>query len=759
MVERVIPPEKYLEIYASMYYTKRLEKTIWDLRMLLGAESPVKGAVLNSWWEWAIGAGVAAALDPNIDYLVPGHRVTSALANFFIRSKQNFALPYFRNHLAARGSPTLGWALNVHYGFPDLHIFPFHSDMAANLPAAAGIGLALRRLHDTPSGVQKKQGVVMASFGEGAFNQGLAHEGLSFIGTQNLPVIVVIDKNNWSTYTPYSEEVSIEDLSDRALAYGLAKLEIKLGYDAVLIYRKVAELVDRAREESQRPKSLYDTKAGALVVIEMERGAPHNVQMDTRQSFRTYERHQVYAENLARDAVAFLRRQLLSLPKLKAVQAQGDLRKVAELGGEDMEFEEKTIVALEREIDREIEESLETVKKESPADYSSAARPPWPKSKYVVAFPRGASREVEPPESYWRGRLSRAEAQQKGWTTKFVDARRRVVDREFTLSPRLHAWGEDYGQGDVYGQWKCPYPDAGTLQEKYGKARIFNSILAEGAIYGSAEGAAFAGLRPVVGVQYLQFGFSGVSALVSGVAPRFQIYGLPSPITICMPSAEGITAGHHHGALHLKTLLYHLQMVKVVEPATVRDMAGLLRSALRDNAPVVVIEGISAYENVLGLMPEGDDFTVPIGKAALRQEGKDLTILSWGAWVTWNVVMPALDALAERSISAEWIDARTLVPMDYSLILDSVAKTGRLIVVQAEGITGSIGESVIAKVVTDSVIRSLDPPVCLMLVGASDGAAPQAPLMESVYLPSVNKLLAACFSLLEENEKRDALRA
>ena len=129
-----------------------------------------------------------------------------------------------------------------------------------------------------------------------------------------------------------------------------------------------------------------------------------------------------------------------------------------------------------------------------------------------------------------------------------------------------------------------------------------------------------------------------------------------------VPSAEAISAGHNHAALHVKTFLYHLQMFKVVEPTTVSDLTGLLRSALRDSAPVVVIEGISAYDNVIGFMPKDDGFTIPIGTAVVRQQGGDITILSWGAWITWYVVQPALEELAKKGISVEWIDARTLVP-------------------------------------------------------------------------------------------------
>lgn len=263
---------------------------------------------------------------------------------------------------------------------------------------------------------------------------------------------------------------------------------------------------------------------------------------------------------------------------------------------------------------------------------------------------------------------------------------------------------------------------------------------------------AFAGLRPVVGVQYLHYAIEGFGPLVSAIAPRYQLYGVASPLTIIMPSAEGISAGHHHAALHEKTFLYHTQMIKMVEPTTVRDMAGLLRAALRDNAPVIVVEGIPAYENVIGVMPREDNYVTPIGQAAIRQVGSDLTVLSWGAWTTWMVVQPTIEALEKDGVSIEWIDARTLVPFDYNCVVDSLKKTNRLVIVHAEGMTGGIGESIVAKLATHPDLEyKLDPPR-MRIVAAADGATPQAHALEYAHLPSVEKAIAACYEVLGRKE-------
>lgn len=742
----VIPREKYLELYESMYYTKTMERIIWDLRM--SPNSPIPGVVLNSWWEWAIGAGVAAALDPATDYLVPGHRTTAAVTNFFLRNKANFATQYFANHFGSKSSPTKGWDLNVHFGFQEYHIFPFRSDMGINVPVAGGIALALRRLREISGDLSKKQGVAAVFFGEGASNQGLVHGGLRFIAQQNLPVLAVIDKNQWSTYTPAHEEISISDLSDWADGYGLAKLQITSGNDAVHIYRETHTLVERAREESRRQKTLHDRRAGALIVIECERGAPHNVQMDPRRSFRSYTRHQIYAETAAKDdAVELLRRQLLRMPKLKAMEAQNDFRRVKDIQQSDPEFTEEEIRAREEEIDKEINASLEKTLAEGRIDSASSRRNPFPSSAVTIAVPRKEARKVEPLDSFFSGQLDRKEAKQRGWTTRFVDSRRKVVDDAFAKNPLLVAWGQDWGQGDVYGQWMCPSPDSRSLQQKYGSERIFNSILDEGAgTYGSAEGAAFCGLHPIVGTQYMNFGLSGVNALINGIATCYQLYGIRLPITLVLPSGEGISSGHFHAARHLVTFLYHNQMIKVVEPTTVRDVAGLWRAALSDNAPVVIIEGICAYNNVYGADPAEDNFIVPIGKAAIRQKGSDITVLSWGAWTTWMVAEPAVRELTASGISVEWIDARSIVPFDYAAVCDSVAKTRRLAIVCAEGITGSIAESVHSKITTSLFPEGIVPHT--KIIAAADGATPQTPEREQVYLPQKQTLIDACRELM-----------
>lgn len=750
----IISRKKYLELYRSMYYTKKLEEIVWDERMKKPPlESKSASIVVVSWWEWAIGAAVAAALDPAVDYLVPAHRTTAALVNFFQRNGKNFARPYFQNHFGSRDAPNHGEVLLIYFSFPELHIFPFHSDMGGNSPAAGGIGLALKRIYQMSKEAEKKQGVVALFFGEGASNQGVVHEALRFIGTNDLPVLTVVNKNNWSTFTPYEEEASVADLSDWASGYGLAKLQIQPGYDALDIYRRVYELVERARKEAHREKTPYDKRAGALIVIEAERGAPHNVQMDIRHSFRTYDHYQPYVENIGRDPVIFMRQQVLKIPKLKAAQAQSDVRKIFSLHGEDMEFSEHDILSLEEKVNREIHETLSEVLAEPKVDKTVRRREPILASVLTGTHtPEDVPRVVEPLDSYWRGRGVAEEVNKKGWITKFVEAHRFVMDREFSLNDKLMAYGQDYGQGDVHGQWRCPLPDLRMLQEKYGKERIFSSILAESAQLGSAEGVAFVGLRPVVGVQYLHYAVDGFGALVSAIAPRYQLYGVASPMTIIMPSAEGISAGHHHAALHVKTFLYHTQMIKMVEPTTVRDMAGLLRSALRDNAPVIVIEGISAYENVIGVMPREDDYVIPIGQAAIRQVGSDLTVLSWGAWTTWMVVQPTIEALEKEGVSVEWIDARTLVPFDYNCVADSLKKTNRLVIVQAESLTGGIGESIVAKLATHPEHEYKWNPPRIRIVAAADGATPQAHALEYAHLPSVEKALDACHAVLDKKE-------
>ncbi|MGA9139680.1 MAG: alpha-ketoacid dehydrogenase subunit beta, partial [Methanocella sp.] len=218
------------------------------------------------------------------------------------------------------------------------------------------------------------------------------------------------------------------------------------------------------------------------------------------------------------------------------------------------------------------------------------------------------------------------------------------------------------------------------LQGKYGKARVVDTPLSENGIVGTSIGLALNGMKPVAEIQFSGFAYSAYEELIDH-ASRYRQRTLGRfhvPIVVRLPFGGGVKALEHHNESY-EAIYIHDPGLKVVAPATPKDTKGLLISAIRDPDPVIFFEHKRLYRAFREGVPDGD-FTVPIGKARIAQPGKDLTIVTWAAMV--NVSLEAAKKLKDEGIEAEVIDLRTLKPLDEEAVLNSVKKTGRLIVVE-----------------------------------------------------------------------------
>ena len=254
-----------------------------------------------------------------------------------------------------------------------------------------------------------------------------------------------------------------------------------------------------------------------------------------------------------------------------------------------------------------------------------------------------------------------------------LEAVNKALETEMQKDPTVVVYGEDAGfEGGVFRA-------TAGLQAQFGVDRVFDTPIAEGAIIGSAVGMAINGLKPVVELQFSGFMFPGFNQIATHVA-RYRNrsrskYNLP--MVIRMPYGGGVKALEHHSE-SLDTLFAHIPGLKLVIPSTPYDALGLLRSALRDPDPVVFMEPKRIYRAFKQEVPD-TDYVVPIGKAKVVKEGKDVTVVAWGAMV--REVEAGLALLKEDNISVELIDLRTIAPFDVETIVNSVKKTGRLLVV------------------------------------------------------------------------------
>ena len=306
----------------------------------------------------------------------------------------------------------------------------------------------------------------------------------------------------------------------------------------------------------------------------------------------------------------------------------------------------------------------------------------------------------------------------------------KTLDSEMARDERVVVIGEDVGKrGGVFLA-------TDKLFEKYGPDRVIDSPLSEAAIIGAALGMAVYGIRPVAEIQFADYVVPGFDQLVSQVAKiRYRSGGtFTAPMVVRMPSGGGVRGGHHHSQ-NPDAHFVHTAGLKVVYPSTPADSAGLLRAAIRDDDPVVVMEPKRLYRAVKEEVPEGEHL-VPIGASAVRREGDDVVLVSYGA--SMAETLKAADALDEQGIGAHVIDLRSLQPWDENAVLEAAARVGRVVLVSESPRTAGFMSEVSATIVEEVMDSLLAPP---LRVTGFDTPYPYA--QDREYLPSPNRILRA----------------
>ncbi|GBD17242.1 2-oxoisovalerate dehydrogenase subunit beta [bacterium HR26] len=321
-------------------------------------------------------------------------------------------------------------------------------------------------------------------------------------------------------------------------------------------------------------------------------------------------------------------------------------------------------------------------------------------------------------------------------TLTMVQAIARTLAEEMERDERVVVLGEDVGKrGGVFLATE-------GLLDRFGPDRVIDTPLSEAAIIGAAVGMAAHGLRPVAEIQFADYVFPGFDQLATQAAKlRYRSGGqFMAPMVVRMPSGGGVRGGHHHSQSP-EAHFAHTAGLKVVVVSTPYDAKGLLKAAIRDDDPVVFLEPKRLYRATREEVPD-DDYLVPIGKAAVRREGTDLTIIGYGT--SMPEVLKAGEELARAGVSAEILDLRSLVPWDIEAVTRSVAKTGRVVLVaDAPRLSGVLGE-IAATIAEELFDQMLAPPV---RVAGFDTPYPYA--QDKLYLPTVTRILNAAKQVLE----------
>ena len=318
----------------------------------------------------------------------------------------------------------------------------------------------------------------------------------------------------------------------------------------------------------------------------------------------------------------------------------------------------------------------------------------------------------------------------------YLEAIRQALFDEMARDERVFLLGEDIG---VYGG---AFKVTDGLQERFGEARVVDTPISEAAIVGSAIGASYMGMRPVAEIQFIDFIACCFDMLTNFAATSRYRNGAGVPIVVRGPCGGGVSGGPFH-SLNPESFFLNTPGLKMVEPSTAYDAKGLLKAAIRDDDPVLYFEHKYLYRRIKDEVPE-DDYIVPIGKAAVRREGSDLSIITFGA-----MVYTALDAakqLAEQGVQAEVLDLRSLAPLDREAVLTSVSKTSRALLLHEATLTGGIGGE-LAAIIAEEAFEYLDAPV--MRVASLDAPVPYSPPLEAAFLPNVEKVVAAAKRLVD----------
>ncbi|CDO05656.1 alpha-ketoacid dehydrogenase subunit beta [Mycolicibacterium cosmeticum] len=319
----------------------------------------------------------------------------------------------------------------------------------------------------------------------------------------------------------------------------------------------------------------------------------------------------------------------------------------------------------------------------------------------------------------------------------YSDAVREALTVAMTEDERVFVLGEDIGiYGGAFGVTK-------GLLEKFGADRIRDTPISELGIVGAAVGAAMCGMRPVVEIQFSDFTNQAMDQIVNQAAKiHFMLGGAASvPMVLRAPSGSGTGAAAQHSQ-SLEAWFAHVPGLKVALPATAADAKGLLLSAIDDPNPVIVLEHKLLYRTS-GPVPAGNE-RVPLGKAAIRHEGDDLTIVATGVMVGKSVA--AAQTLAAEGIGVTVVDPRTLVPFDEDTVLDAVRATGRVLLVQEAPMTGGFVGEIAARIAGSDAIYSLLAPI-KRLCGL-DAPIPYAPELEKASVPQVDDIITAARELV-----------
>ncbi len=589
---------------------------------------------------------------------------------------------------------------DLHLGLAERGVFMVAAPLSIATCTVTGAALGFQR--------KGEQRVAFSFIGEGGSSLGEWQEANNLAAAHKLPCVFCVENNQTALSTPVSQQSKVRSFVDKAVGYGVAGVVVD-GTDAVAIAAAFAWAADRAR--AGHGPTLIET-----VAMRMAGHAHHDDMLylgaDPALSFElpsTPEKGYVdkakYAQWATRDPLA----------RLAATLAA------------DGVIEQREVLAWQADAVRRIDRVVDGLRERPWPDADKAGRGVF--SSGDVARAHGDRVFSGVVKTELRAIEPAPEFHPKGAT--FLDACGHGLLEVVQEIPEAFLIGEDLAP---------PYGNAflllKPLLEKYGD-RILNAPIAEGAIVGACVGAALVGLRPIGEMQFNDFVASGFNQVVNNAAKLHYRAGTKVPMTLRMPWGGLRRAGPFHSQ-DTSPWFFRSFGLKIVVPSTPHDARALMYSAVVDDDPVLFYEHIALYrEPKIKQMLDEKRPHIALGTAAFRRLGDDVTVLSYGAYV--HKAVAAVDALAAEGVSADVVDLRSLVPLDWQRIEASVRHTGKVLLVGEDSRTGSVLESIASKI-SEELYEHLDGPV--RVLGALDTPVPYAPSLEDAFLVSDAHLTA-----------------
>jgi 2-oxoisovalerate dehydrogenase E1 component len=661
---------------------------------------------LSKWFsgmgQEAIAVGVTAALRPR-DPILPLHR---NLGVFTGRGLDLLTL--FRQLLGRDGGYTGGRDRTFHFGTPAHQVIGMISHLGAMLPVADGLALAFQ--------LRGEDRVATVFSGDGGTSEGDFHEAVNLAAVWKLPVIVVVENNQYGLSTPISEQFACEALSDKGIGYGMAAETVD-GNDLPAVVDAVGRAAARGRR-GDGPTLLE------FVTFRM-RG-------HEEASGVAYIPTHLFEEWAAKDPIARYERQLIDEGVLTpgerdAVRAafKAHIDAIADQAYESPEPDSTA----ERELADVYAPCRGALHAPRSDPHESAGALHAPRldpheSAGALHAPRLDPHEPADHPAAQGGDLRRGarSAPLQVKETRYIDAISDGLRTAMRADDRVILLGQDIAE---YGG---AFKVTEGFVEEFGKARVRNTPIIESGAIGAAMGLALEGFRPMVEMQFGDFISCGFNQIVNNLAKTHYRWGAGLPVVIRVPVGGGTGAGPFHSQ-NPEAWFTHVAGLKVVAPATPADAKGLLLAAFEDGNPVLYLEHKFLYRSARGPVP-ADAVTTPIGPARIACHGDALTVVSWGVGVSW--ALDAAATLEAEGVSLEVVDLRTLLPWDREAVLDSVRKTSRVVILHEAPETGGFGGE-IAAVVAQEAFAWLDAPVTR--VAGLDMPVPFSKRLEAIYSP------------------------